>query len=134
MNLLYLDTTVLCSAAYDIKQVYHFLPQLGQFILYEVLDDSFVSQLPLEFCEYFLLRIGNYSFHQLVLIFYFLLLQILIVPDLLELIIQSMVVVIPLLGQQLSYFGLHPHLSATHLLNYLILMLGILTMRVPLLG
>lgn len=133
MNLLYLDTTVLCSDAYDIKQVYHFFPELGQLILNEVFNDGFVPELPLEFCEYFLFRIRNHSFHQLVLIFYFPLLQILIIPDLLKLIIQPMVVVIPLLGQQLSYFGLHSHLFTAHLLNYLILMLGILTMGVPLL-
>lgn len=134
MNLLYLDTTVLCSAAYDIERAYHFLSYFSQFVLDEVFDDCFVSELPLEFSEYFFLRIRYHRLHQLVLAFYPLLLQVLVIPYLLQLVIEPMIVVISLLAQELSDFRLHSHLPPTHLLNYLALVFGKFSVRVTLLS
>ena len=66
--------------------IYHFLSYLSKFIFDEIFDDCLVSEFPFEFSENFLLSVGYNSFHQLILIFYFLLLQVLVVPYFLQLV------------------------------------------------
>jgi len=85
-----------------------FLFDLLDSFLNEVLNDGFISNLPLKFLINLSFGIGDNSLHHLVLLFHFSILEALDLPELLFLPTEAMFPLHPLFCDQLPYFLLLP--------------------------